>query len=89
MGDKKLLFQSQELNSPGELAKFLRQLADGLDKQKITLKQGEQEITFDLPNQLKLEVDVDEKKKKGGRKLSLEVELDWLEGQSQGELSIS
>lgn len=90
MSKEKVLFKSEARQSVKEVAAYLRQLADRLEAQRITLSKGADELTLDLPSTVELEVEVEEEVKgKKGRKLQLEVEIEWYEGQEEeGALKI-
>jgi len=60
------------------VAAFMQQLADKIGEGQVVLRQGQQEITLDLPQNLILEIQVeDEDKKSKGIQHSLEVEIKW------------
>lgn len=76
---KKILFKNQEYKTNKETADVLRQMADKIEEGKVMLKKGNDEIAIDIPNNVELEIKVDEKHK-GEVKRSLEIELEWKEG---------
>lgn len=85
MGKKKILFKSDEPRDLNYVATFLRELADKLEQNEVTLRQGDDEVTIVLPDIVDFEVEVEEKVKKHKTKRSLELEIDWVEGaQSTG-----
>ena len=68
---------------------FLRQLADRLDQNEVVLRRGSDEITLSLPRNVVLELKVEEEDKKGRAQRSLEVEIEWYEGEEDaGELTL-
>lgn len=80
MGREVKLFKSKIRRERGEIADFLRQLADKIDEGRVALSQGEEELILDLPGALILEVQVeDEQKRRKGVQHSLEVELKWFD----------
>ena len=80
MGRETRLFKSEERMSRSNVAAFLQQLADKIGEGQIVLRQGQQEITLELPHNLVLEIQVeDEDKKKKGIQHSLEVEIKWFD----------
>ena len=88
MGIETILFKSEERKTTGEVAAVLREIADKLEQGQMTLKQDVNEITLDFPENLVLELKVEEEE---GRKLkrSLEIELEWVPGEeSPGGTSI-
>jgi len=82
MGREIILFETEERKSAAEVATFLRTLADKLETRNITLKAGAKELALSLPQNLILEVKVEEEEKKGKTKRSLEVEIEWIVGDS-------
>jgi amphi-Trp domain-containing protein len=85
MGKKKILFKSDEPRDLQTVAAFLRDLADKLEQNEVTFRQGNDEVTIVLPDIVDFEVEVEEKVKKHKTKRSLELEIDWVEGaQSSG-----
>jgi amphi-Trp domain-containing protein len=79
------LFKSQEKRSRAEVSAFLYQLAEKLGAGQVILRQGQEEITLDLPTNLVLEIQVeDEDKKRKGIQHSLEVEIKWFDGDDAG-----
>jgi amphi-Trp domain-containing protein len=84
MGKKKILFKSDEPRDLNYVAAFLRELADKLEQNEVTLRQGDDEVTIVLPDIVDFEVEVEEKVKKHKTKRSLELEIDWVEGAQSG-----
>jgi amphi-Trp domain-containing protein len=82
MVKKTVLLKSEEVIARTELADFLRQVAGALENGTLVLKQDGSFVTLDIPAQLELEVQVDEKPKKTGKKISVEFELEWLVNES-------
>jgi len=84
MVSKKKLFKSDERKTREEVGAFLRELAEKVAGGTVVLKQGQQEVTLDLPESLILEVDVKEKHKRPkGPKRKLEIEIEWYEGEDE------
>ncbi len=84
MGKETVLFASEERQSLRNVAEFLRQLADKLDGNQVVLRQGQQQITVDIPDNVVLELKVEEEQKKQRTQRSLEVEIEWYEGDESG-----
>ena len=84
MGKETILFSSEEPRSVKSVAEFLRQLADKLDKKEVVFKQGKQELSVLLPDNVVLEVKVEEEAKKRKTQRSIEVEIEWYEGDEAG-----
>ena len=85
MGRETRLFKSQERKNRADVSNFLHQLADKITNGKIVLSQGAEELTLKLPQNLILEVQVeDEEKGSKGIQHSLEVEIKWFDNDEQG-----
>jgi amphi-Trp domain-containing protein len=75
------LFKSEERKNRSAVSSFLHQLADKIDAGQVVLRQGQEGITLDLPQNLILEIQVeDEDKRSKGIQHSLEVEIKWYDG---------
>lgn len=89
MGKETRLFKSEERKNRSEVSEFLHQLADRVSKGQVVLSQGQEEITLALPQNLVLEVQVeDEDKGARGIQHSLEVELKWYDDDQGGTLEL-
>ncbi len=89
MGREVRLFKSEERKSRSEVAAFVRQLADKIDEGRVTLRQGQEEMSLELPTGLILEIQVeDEDKGTKGTQHSLEVEIKWFDEESGGPLEL-
>ncbi len=84
MGREIVLFKSEEKKDLPSVATFLRQLADKLDGNQVVLRQGTEEIVLDIPNNVVLELKAEEEDKKGKIKRTLEVEIEWIDGDESG-----
>ena len=84
MAKEIVLFKSEERKDLQSVSAFLHQLADSLENNQVILRQGTEEITLDIPNHVILELKVEEEDKKGKTKHTLEVELEWIEGDESG-----
>jgi amphi-Trp domain-containing protein len=85
MGREIELFKSKERKGRQEVAEFLRQLADKVAAGSLVLKQGRDEVTLQLPENVILEVEVeDEQKRKKGVQHKLEIELKWYDNDDAG-----
>ena len=80
VGKETVLFKSEERHNRDTVAAFLRQLADKLATGQVILRQGDQEVILDIPVNLVLEVKAEVEQKRQDNKRSLEIELEWLEG---------
>ncbi|MGD9001184.1 MAG: amphi-Trp domain-containing protein [Anaerolineae bacterium] len=89
MGRETRLFKSEERKSRSDLSAFVHQLADKISEGQVVLRQGQEEITLQLPQSLVLEVQVeDEDKGARGIQHSLEVEIKWFDDEQEGPLEL-
>jgi len=78
MGKETRLFESKEHKSRSDTAEFLNHIAEKLENGKVVLRRGQKELVVDIPENLILEVQVeDENKKVKGILHSLEIEIKW------------
>ncbi len=84
MAKEVVLFKSEERMERQSVAEFLHQLADKLAQGRVILRQGDQEVILDIPNKVVLELKADEEAKKRKTQRSLEVEIEWIEGDDAG-----
>jgi len=80
MAKKNTLLKSKERRSVQDVAAFLRQLADRLEQNEITLQRGDNEIRIDVPDRVTFKVKAKEKIKKRSTKRQLKLTLKWKEG---------
>ena len=89
MGRETRLFKSQERKNRADVSNFLHQLADKISNGKVVLSQGAEDLTLQLPENLILEVQVeDEEKGTKGIQHSLEVEIKWFDDEQDGSLEL-
>jgi amphi-Trp domain-containing protein len=89
MGKEIRLFKSEEQKSRPEVSAFMRQLADKLADGQVILRQGQEELTLTLPENLILEIQAeDEDKGAKGTQHSLEVEIKWFDDEQGGPLEL-
>lgn len=80
MGKETRLFKSQENKNRADVSTFLHQLADKVSQGTIILSKGSEELTLQIPQNLILEIQVeDEQTKKKGVQHSFEVEIKWFD----------
>ena len=84
MGKEIVLFKSEERKDLASVVAFLHQLADKLAENQVILRQGSTEIVVNIPDNVILELKVEEEDKKGKMKRTLEVEIEWIEGDESG-----
>ena len=81
MGKERRLFKSEERMGRADTSQFLHQIADKLAEGRVLLRRGSEEIVLDIPQNLVLEIQVeDEDKKSKGIQHSLEIEIKWYDG---------
>jgi len=89
-----VLFESESRQSRGEIASYLRAVADKLDAGgELSLSAGDQTVSLDVPSQPTFEVKAEHEYPSGGGsgELSLELEIEWPEDagdDSGGPLSV-
>jgi amphi-Trp domain-containing protein len=88
MGRERVLFSSEERQTRPQVVTFLRDLADRIEGGEVVLKQGNKSVTVNLPHNLVLELKVETEDKKGREKRTLEVEIEWYEGE-QAETGVT
>ncbi|PSP94738.1 amphi-Trp domain-containing protein [Halobacteriales archaeon QS_4_62_28] len=78
---EEVLFESEAMHSTGEVADYLRRVADNLDAgDAIALKAGGQSVTMTPPDRVEFEVKAErEGPASGDGELSIEFELEWPE----------
>lgn len=88
MGKEVVLFASEEPQSRKNVAAFLRELADKLEGNEVVLRKGSEELALQVPNNVVLELKVEEEEKKQRTQRSLEIEIEWYEGEDEGSLTL-
>jgi amphi-Trp domain-containing protein len=88
MAKKNMLFRAEEWKSRQSTAAFLRELADNLETGEVTLRRGEEEVRFALPETVEVEIEVTEKVKKHKTERELEIEIEWTEEQVEGTVTV-
>lgn len=89
---EEILFESESVQSHTTIADYLRSVADKLDTSKsITLTAGDNSVTLDVPSQATFEVKAERETSKSGgpTELSLELELEWDEGATEEDATLS
>jgi amphi-Trp domain-containing protein len=82
MSKEKVLFKSEERRDLESVVVFLGQLVAKLAENQVVLRQGDEEITLIIPDQVTLELKVEEEEKRRGKKQTLEIEIEWMEGEA-------
>jgi amphi-Trp domain-containing protein len=85
---EKILMKSEDRKSRSEIADFLKDVALKIDAGSLTLRQGSEELVFNIPDTLTLELKVEEKTGQTP-KVQFEIELEWLkDGHSSSAIEI-
>lgn len=84
---EEVLFKTEQSQARGDVAAYLRQVADTLDAgDAITLRAGEQSVELDPPDRVTFEVKAEREGSPGSPgELSIEFELEWGEGDTGGD----
>ena len=80
MGRETILFKSEEKKDVKSAARFLRDLADKVEQQKVILKQGKKAVKLKIPSTVELEVKAEREDGKRRTKKKIEVEIEWVVG---------
>jgi amphi-Trp domain-containing protein len=88
MAEKNVLFRAEEWQSRRSTAAFLRDLADKIEAGEVTLRRGEEEVSFAMPETVELEIELTEKLKQQKTERQLEIEIEWTEQQVEGSVSV-
>ncbi|GAC55983.1 hypothetical protein GOHSU_02_01270 [Gordonia hirsuta DSM 44140 = NBRC 16056] len=84
MPSEKLLKTSQTMSLDG-VATLLETLAGRIREGRVDLSVGTENVSLDLPANVKVDVEVTrEPKRRRGPKLELEIEIEWREGDTAG-----
>ena len=77
-----ILLKSEEKKSRSDIVIFLKEIAEKIDSGTVKLIQGEQTIELEIPENLTLELKVEEKiKENKAKKMQIEIELEWYVGE--------
>jgi len=83
---EEVLFETEQGMDRAEIASYLRAVADKLDGDgTLSLSAGSQDVTLDIPTRPTFEVKAERETNGGPDELSVEFELEWDEGQDDGE----
>lgn len=88
MGKETVLFASEERTDTQQAAELIRQLAEKIALKQVILRKGENQLVLNLPERLVLEIKVEEELKGDREKRSLEIELEWVEGEGDAPVSL-
>lgn len=88
MAKETILFKSEERKDLKSVADFLRQLADKIETGEVVFQRGDEEVRLKLATVVDFEIKAEEKPKKRLNKQSLEIELEWYEGESGAQVTL-
>ncbi|MBN1487376.1 MAG: amphi-Trp domain-containing protein [Anaerolineae bacterium] len=84
MAKKNRLFKSKEYRDLHSVADFLRQLADKLENNELTIQHGAESFEIILPERVLMGVKLVEKPKKYKTQHTLQIRLKWTDGDAKG-----
>lgn len=83
---EEVLFKTEQSRTRGEIAEYLRTVADKLDDDgKLSLSAGEESVEMEVPKRPTFEIKAEREEESDGTELSVEFELEWDEGQEESE----
>lgn len=86
---EEVLFKSERRHSRGEIADYLRTVADRLDGDgRLTLQAGDESIDLTIPDRPTFEVKAEREVEGTETELSVEFELEWDENGDDADLAI-
>ena len=80
MGKETVFFKTEERKALADVVDFLYQLADRLAQNEVTLQQGSDKLKLSIPKHVVLELKVQEEITGRIAKHSLELDIEWTEG---------
>ena len=84
-----VLLKSEEKKTRSEIVNFLNEIALKINSGTVKLVQGETNVELVIPENLELEIKVEEKIKHGKpQKMQLEIELEWYEGDKRESIQL-
>jgi amphi-Trp domain-containing protein len=92
---EEILFESESDETVADVAAYLRAVADALDGDgSVTLRAGDREVVLTVPERVTFEVKAErEPSTTGPDETSLEVELEWADGDgaagAEGDASLA
>ena len=84
-----VILKSEEKKARSEVVSFLREIATKIDSGVVKLVQAESTVELNIPENLQLELKVEEKIKEGKpQKMQLEIELEWNVGPAKESIRL-
>ena len=80
MARKNILLKSKARRERDNVAAFLQELGEKLTRNAVVLQQGQQEIALDVPDTVRMKLNVKKKVKKNKTEHQLKITLTWTEG---------
>ena len=84
MGKEKVLLKNEEKISRFEAARLMRDIAEKIEKGKVTLSRGKEETVLDIPERVEVEIKAEEEVGKRKIERKLEIEIEWKVGDHKG-----
>lgn len=87
------LFEFEQTMSRGEVARYLRTVAEHLEKNgTINFSSGTHQSTVEVPGRVQFEIEVEREASASDAEpaeMSIELEIEWREGEAEASLEIS
>ena len=84
-----IIMKSEEKLPRSEIVNFLTDIAQKIDSGVVKLIKGEESVELSIPEHLTLEIKVEERiKPNKPRKMQLEIELEWSEGEKEESIRL-
>ncbi len=81
MAPETRIMKASERQSRDQLADFLAGLAEQVRAGEITFVQGSESTTTELPENMKVDIELADEHKRRGTKRELEIEISWYHGE--------
>ena len=87
---ERVILKSEEKKSRSEIVDFLTQLAHKVETGVVKLTQADESVELFIPENLTFEIKVEEKiKPNQPKKMQLEIELEWIEGDKEPSIKLA
>jgi amphi-Trp domain-containing protein len=84
-----VIMKSEDKRSRSEVVSFLKEIAAKIDTGVVNLVQGDASVELAIPENLTLELKVEEKIKQNKPvKMQLEIELEWYVGEQRQSIQL-
>jgi len=80
MGKEQILFKSEEKMSSREAADLLREIADKIEKGKVSLAQCNKQTSLKIPQRVEVELKAERETGRKKTTKKLEIEIEWIVG---------